>query len=449
VYVSDGSNDRIQKLDLSGAYISEFGTGSIQRPRQLEVHPVTRDVWVIAAETNEVVVFDEFAVEVLRFGGDGSGPGEFQGDPRGIAFNATGTLVFVSDSNNHRVQVFDELGAYQYEFGFAGAALGQFASAGPRGLAVTADGLVLVADEWDFALEEFQLDGTPVRRLFGAPPPDGGVNSPRGLALDASGRLYVNDWWNQRIVRVESDGTGHLPFGFRGTKQEDGSFNFAWDVAIQTGTGRVFVANRESNEITVFESDGTFVARWGRGGTGPGDLMSPQGLAFDPTSGNLVVADAGNNRMQVFAVAADGMGTFVAEYGSVGSPDDGPGFFNTPTGVAVGADGTIWVADTRNHSIQSRDPTTGNWTRITQSGDAGSFNEPWGVVLDAGNDVWVADSGNNRILEMTENGTLYWFADGVALGAGPFDSEFGIAIDGTRVWVSDTFNNRVVELQLS
>lgn len=50
---------------------------------------------------------------------------------------------------------------------------------------------------------------------------------------------------------------------------------------------------------------------------------------------------------------------------------------------------------------------------------------------------------------MTANGTLYWGADGSALGAGPPDTDFDIASNGTSVWMSDTFNNRVIELRLS
>ena len=45
-----------------------------------------------------------------------------------------------------------------------------------------------------------------------------------------------------------------MSWGKRGTRNDPGSLNFAWGVAVQPSTGRVFVANRESHEITVFDN---------------------------------------------------------------------------------------------------------------------------------------------------------------------------------------------------
>ncbi len=180
---------------------------------------------------------------------------------------------------------------------------------------------LVICDEWDHSLKEYDL-GQParpmIRSLFGGDPPLAGVNSPRGLAVDAAGRLYASDWWNQRIVRTEPATGSTIAWGERGVRGQLGALNFAWDVAIQPGTGRVFVANRESHEIEVFESDGTPVAGWGS----RGDAERPvRGLPVPQRVGlrarrTLWVLDSDNHRVQQFTIAADGTGTLVSVHGS-------------------------------------------------------------------------------------------------------------------------------------
>src|SRR5205814_2000408 len=162
-----------------------------------------------------------------------------------------------------------------------------------------------------------------------------------------NGRLYVTDWWNQRIERINPDGTGVVAWGSRGTPDQVGSINFPWDLALQPGTNWVFVANRESHEIEVFDQDGTFLTRWSHRGTLNGEVTFPQGVTFAP-DGTLLVADSGNDRIQRFSIGADGTGTWLATYGQSGSGSLGPGYLMTPTGISTEPDGTIWVADTTN-----------------------------------------------------------------------------------------------------
>jgi DNA-binding beta-propeller fold protein YncE len=315
-----------------------------------------------------------------------------------------------------------------------------------RGLDVAPDGKVVVSDEWDFALKEWTSAGAFSRRLFGNPAPVGGVNAPRGLGVDSSGRVYVSDWWNQRVQRFNSDGSGALSWGFRGTRLEPGAINFAWDLTVQPSTGRIFLANRESHEIEVFAADGSYVAEWGSRGTTDGKFAFPHGVAFAP-DGTLLVTDSENGRIQRFSVGSDGRGTWQATYGSKGTA---VGQFQTPTGVDVAADGTIWVADTRNNRVQKRNPQTGAWTAyVAPAGTTKRFGGPWGVtVAPDGNSIWVADSGNNRIVQADFDMKPLLAADGPSLGAGPlsrpYEIEFGA---GGKIYVSDTFNNRVIVLQ--
>ncbi len=239
VYTTDGS--RVQKFTRTGTYLAQFGQGLLNQPRQLAVHPVTHDLYVVSARDREIVVFDQHGVERFRFGGGGTRPGKFMGDIRGIDIDDAGR-VYVSDDGNHRVQVFDSQGTFLFQFGNTGTGHQYLTDA--RGLAVTHDGIVAVADEWDFGVKEYRIDasGTSAsfsRMLFGGPPPAPGFNAPRGIAVDPDdGSIFAVDWWNQRIQKFSAGGTYLKKWGHRGTTAEPGSINFAWDAAVQRQTGR-------------------------------------------------------------------------------------------------------------------------------------------------------------------------------------------------------------------
>jgi hypothetical protein len=102
--------------DLRRADRSFAAGTTLNQPRMAEVNAATRELWLVNARAREIIVFDVDGRVVRRFGSQGSGNGQFNGDPRGIAINPastpTDTRVFVSDVGNHRMQVFNGLGAF-------------------------------------------------------------------------------------------------------------------------------------------------------------------------------------------------------------------------------------------------------------------------------------------------------------------------------------------------
>ena len=110
VYVVDDTN-RIQVFSRSGLHLRTFaGNGVLDHPRQIDIHPATGELFVVNARQRQVVVFTPEGTEVRRFGGQGTGPGRFSGDPRGIVVSAAGR-VYVTDAGGERVNVFTDGGA--------------------------------------------------------------------------------------------------------------------------------------------------------------------------------------------------------------------------------------------------------------------------------------------------------------------------------------------------
>ena len=456
VYVTDGANGgRVQAFHANGDFIRQFGATQLSKPRHLAVDPSNGWIHVIDAGPKKVFVFDRSGTFRFSYGnGQGTGAGQFQQDPRGIDVTDDGR-AFISDPGNTRVQVWS-LGSgsasYLCSIGTGGTGASDFEDI--RGIAVADDGSQLtVTDEWDFSLKRYTLGGSgcPTMsfvspKLFGGPPPVGGFNSPRGLSVAGNGRVFGVDWWNQRIQRFDADGTDPIAWGERGIRKQLGTLNFPWDVAVQPGTGHVFVANRESHEIEVYEPDGTSITDWGVQGTSPGQFKFPQGLAFTADGSQLWITDSGNNRVQRCNIGSSGDGGSCVAFGQAGGA---AGQFKVPTGISLGPDGSVWVADTQNNRIQKRLPG-GTWVVFSKPAGTGTsnFKLPWGASVGPDGDVWVADSANQRLVRMKPDGTQVYAFKGTDVGAGAFDFPFDVAFLGNgNILVSDTWNNRIAELQ--
>jgi uncharacterized protein (TIGR03663 family) len=179
-------------------------------------------------------------------------------------------------------------------------------------------------------------------------------------------------------------------------------------------------------------------------GPGEGQFLDPRGVAVDK-EGFMYVADAGNQRVQVF----DGSGGFVRAWGGEG---EGAGQFKEPWGIAVGPDGDVYVADTWNHRVQVFDRqgsllrTWGGYgnTDGAASGAEGLFWGPRALALDAAGDLYVADTGNKRVQKFDRQGKFLGQWGGGGLGPGQFDEPVGLAVDGQgNIYVADTWNRRV------
>lgn len=235
---------------------------------------------------------------------------------------------------------------------------------------------------------------------------------------------------------------------------------FSWPMGIAYAKGALFVTDVRNHAIRRVDADGrvTTLAGGHEGfadGTGArARLAYPRDVAAD-AAGNLYVADATNHRIR--KVTPEGVVTTVAGTGRRGHAD-GPALratFHSPWGIAVGPDGTVFVADTGNHSIR-RIGRDGRVTTLAGAGVAGCadgvgrrarFYLPRDVAVTPGGSVLVADAGNHRVRRILSDGRTITLAGSAGFGYvdGPADTAqlgylTGIAVDadGAALVVDET-----------
>ena len=365
--------------------------------------------------------------------------------------------------------------------------------------------------------------------------------TPLAAAVDASGNLYVADSSNSRVLEYTNPfsacsgvfpcvgGPAHLVFGqggdfsLRGCDSDlGGTSSTADDLCMPTGvaldgSGNLFVADsgnqRVLKYITPLTTDTTADIVFGHGGdftssdcnfdTAGGnptahDLCDPKAVAVDG-SGNLYVADTGNQRVleyntpfsstptanKVFgqggSFSSNACNGDTIDIGPISSADD----LCDPSGVAVDASSHLYVADSSNHRVvEYTAPLTTDATADAVFGQGGDFTSnvcnfdiqmvgsnivgstaddlcfPMGVAVDPAGDLFVADGGNSRVLKYNTPLTTDTTADAV-LGQLDLTHQMmnltdaqglwnpqAVAIDASatpnRLYVADFNNSRVL-----
>ncbi len=315
------------------------------------------------------------------------------------------------------------------------------------------------------ALENGIQDGAPLEARF---------NDPAALTADKAGNLFVADSQNHVIRKIAANGSVSTLAGSAGTAGfSDGTsakFDTPCGLAISS-QGDLFVSDTGNHVIRRIASNGAVTTIAGAAGqNGAVDAVgaaarfdSPLGIAIGP-GGTIYVADCGNQLIR--AVAANGAVTTVA--GSAGSwgSVDGPGSearFNGPLGLAVDAQGNLFVSDSFNHVIRriTPDHLVSVWAGAPLmdgfvDGDrlSARFSKPAELAFDAHGDLYVADSFNHAIRKISVDGkvsTVTGFSktpgavDGVN-GRARLFNPYGLAFlpDG-QLAIADAYNQMIRE----
>jgi len=269
---------------------------------------------------------------VQSIGRKGQNFGEFNG-LFDVAVDSRQRRLFVTDYNNHRVQVFDEQGKFLFLFGERGMADGQFQS--PTGIGIGPGGEIIVCERLKGRIQIFNSQGVFQRRYL--------LNELKAstLAVDYTGRIIIADYTNCCIYILDPILERWSKFGAFGY----GPGELQYPCYVTTNKdGNIFVSDMHNSKIQVYDAEGNFRMSYGRKGEKDGELQRPTGIAVDQ-KGRLIVADRDNHRIQVFGPS----GEFLMKFGSKGERE---GELNDPHGLAVLSDGRIAESDFRNNRLQ-------------------------------------------------------------------------------------------------
>jgi hypothetical protein len=501
LYVADSGNNTIRKITaaavvttlagLAGNSGSTDGTGSAARfnnPRGIAVD--SAGTLYVADSQNHTIRKVTLAGVVTTLAGLAGNPGAVDATgsaarfrfPSGLTVDGAGT-VYVADTNNHTIRQVTSAGVVTTLAGLASNA-GNVDGTGsaarfraPNGITVDGAGTLFVADTNNSTIRQIAA-GAVVTTFAGAGligTADGTGNAarffgPNGITT-RGGVLFVADTGNDTVRKVTSGAVVTTLAGFNGSLGAVDGAGRGARFAIPNGvavapSGDAFVAdtfNATIRKITPWGVVTTYAGLAGNSGLVDGTgsaarFSSPTGIAAD-SAGTVYVSDVGNNAIR--QIAAGGVVTTIAG-GSSGSAD-GTGSaakFFAPRAIAVDSGGTLYVADSNNHTIRK---ITAGGVVTTFAGQAGApgfvdgtgsaarFNFPNGLAVDSTGILYVADSANQSIRQVTAAGVVTTLAGGGPANAGwldatgtaaRFSNPVGMAVDSTgNLYVSETGSN--------
>lgn len=353
-----------------------------------------------------------------------------------------GQALYIADSENHRIRKVDLTTGVITTIAGEGSGASPAQATPSISSAQSEDELDPLADpaktKDDKVVQLADQSGT-VRFLVGAAEKgrfqgDGGpavaatLNFPSAVTSDSHGTLYIADTFNHRIRRVDAAnglirtlaGTGAARFSGDSGPAEKAALNEPAALVLDEGRRRLYIADLANYRVRMVDlATGTISTYAGSGeqdydGDGQparqAGLTGPSGLALD-ADGNLYIADTFSGRIRrvdvatwiISTVAGDG-----TEYRYQGIPNEFSTGLSRPAGIARAADGTLYITDSDNHLIRKWNPKS------------------------------------KIITAIAGNGVAQFAGDGGPASACSLNYPFGVAVDQAgNLYIADTFNHRI------
>jgi len=263
-------------------------------------------------------------------------------------------------------------------------------------------------------------NGTEAWSGDGGPAAAAQLDAPWSVAADSRGNLYISDSGNHTVRKIATDGsiTTVAGTGVRGSSGDGGpatraQLNVPLGIAVD-GAGNLYVAECLGSRIRKISAAGAITTV-----AGNAQLACPHGVAVD-ASGSLYIADTYSNQLR--KVSPDGTISTIAGNGAHGfAGDGGPALnamLNAPTGLAMDASGNLYVADTGNNRIRK---IGSDGTIVTVAGCADLFHfssddglpataavlsGPQGVAVDRAGNLYIAETQGNHVRRVSASGVI-------------------------------------------
>jgi DNA-binding beta-propeller fold protein YncE len=421
---------------------------------------------VVADTANDRIdVFSTKGVFQFSFGVYGTGDGAFV-DPRSVAIDPAGSMYIVDIE--HRVQKFDRDGKFLKSWGKYGSFSGEFAE--PNDITF-ADGVLYVADMTNHRLQAFDTNGNFLLQWGRHPEQQhqgrGYTHYPTSIAAEPSGKfVIVCEQFEYRCQLFDTVGLRnlaqsnvdawwrkfpqfHYGGGARIIRHDEMAAPFSASVDANQAYDLMIITEPDLHKAVVFgiPNVDTFslgpdslsvVGAIGEDGNGPGKFAMLAMKQANTATAELYLGDAGNNNIQVFSLSS-------LEYKrTLFKPGAGPGEFNGPSTLSVGADGRNYIGDFHNNRVQVFDPQFNYLFEFGGLGDGpGQMFGP--LSSDFSNDfkrLYITDTGNQRVLVFDPEGKFLFSFGHLTRpgewGGGSFQWPFDVAVapDGS-VYVTD------------
>ncbi|MGZ3755123.1 MAG: putative Ig domain-containing protein [Mucilaginibacter sp.] len=286
-------------------------------------------------------------------------------------------------------------------------------------------------------------------------------SAPTGITVDNSANVFVADKTNNRIRQITSGTVSTLAGATAGRTNGTGTaalFTTPTDITADL-SGNLYVADFGNNEVRQIVSSSAAVTLLAGSATGasgstnsPALFKSPSGAAYDATTGAVYIADQANALIRKVIVSSGATSTF------------GSGVtYTTPTNVAVDASGNVYVTDKGLNKIikitaagaASIFAGSGTAASTDGTGTGASFNAPDGITIDKSGNIYVSDGAGNKIRMITPAGVVTTVAGAGGAGntngvgtAAKFSAPAGLDIDPTsgNIIVADVTNNLIRQI---
>ena len=283
------------------------------------------------------------------------------------------------------------------------------------------------------------------------------------LAVDGLGNLFIAERFAQRVLKVSASGiittvAGNGSAGYNGDNRAaiNAQLNSPRGVAVDA-LGNIFIGDFSNHRVRKVDSSGNIatIAGIGPPGSYSGDngpataagLNGPKSVTVDGL-GNVFFIDSNNHRVR--KVSPSGAITTVAGTGTAGYNGDSLVATSTklyyPTGLAVDASGSIFIADTFNDRV-CKVSTSGLITTVAGNGTSGYSGDnraatsaqlslPNGVAVDGSGNLFISDQNSNRVRKVDTLGTITTVYNG---------STAALAVDGSgNLFIAGNFSVRKV-----